>query len=344
MVAAVRTRPETFDEDLLRARRLVQSPGPARATDRGRGPLVTIAGGRVAGPGAVASPWVLDAVLGLVREHAGLLPVVFGDAPSGKAAERAGWRGVLQRRGCVLDLPSEAPGVEVETIALPWLRGRRGESVRVDERLPGRAAWIVAPLRSCRRMGLRGAIDAAIAAVATERERHGSPVDAQAWTELLRLRQSLHPSTLFVLDATVCGSEEGLRPPMLLDVLVVGPDPVACDVVGARLLGLTPERIDWLRRIAGETRTPLQLERIGLRGEGLDEHDLPVGATPIHARGGDGAYSRTHVLREILQPSRWTAPLRRRGWWTLYDRTPWGRLHAAYRTAGPSPVTTFRQE
>jgi hypothetical protein len=344
VVAAVRTRPETFGEDLLRARRLVRASGHARPTDQGRGPLVTIAGGRVAGPGAVVSPWALEAVLGLVREHAGSLPVVFGDAPSGRAAERAGWRGVLERHGCVLDLPSEAPGVEVETIDLPWLRGRRGESVRVDERLPGRAACVVAPLRSCRRMGLRGAVDAAIAAVATERERHGSPVDAQAWTELLRLRLSLHPSTLFVLDATVCGSEEGLWPPVLFDVLVVGSDPVACDAVGARLLGLTPDRIDWLRSIASETRTPLHLERLDLRGESLDERDLPAGGTTIHARGGAGAYSRTNVLREALDPSRWTAPLRRRGWWSLYDRTPWGRLHAAYRAAGPSPVSTFRQE
>lgn len=340
-VAVVRTQPETFLEDLLRAWRLAQPAREIAAKGASLGTVVSVPSLLPLGPGARVSPWALAGALELVRRSSGRpAAMVLGAAeePSPRLAG-TGLDRVLERSGISLEMPRADLEVEASLVDLPWLRGRRGGSVRVDERLSRRDAVVVGPLRRSRSLGLRGAVDAALAAVATPRERSGEPVDPEAWAELLRLRRALHPSLTCVLDATVCGSAEGIDPPLLADFIVVSRDPVACDVVAAHLLGLDPTRWSWLRRVAEASSTPLELGAHEVRGESFD-----ASALEAQRRSGVGAPAwpiptsnparGIGTLTRLTDPSRWMARWRRRGWTELYERTPWGRLHQDYRENG----------
>lgn len=353
-VAVVRTQPETFLEDLLRAWRLAQPARAARSREHDQAPLVSIPSLAAHGPGRSVSPWSLAGVLELAQRASGREPSsvmgAVGDEPRHLA--RSGLDRVLQRAGLGWDAPREDLEIEPRAVDLPWLRGRRGGAVRVDARLSGRDAFVVGPLRRSRSLGIRGAVDATLAAVATPAERSGEPVDPEAWAELLRLRRSLHPSLTCILDATVCGSAEGLDRPIVADLLIVSRDPIACDVVAAHLMGLDPSHWSWLRRVAEATGTPLDLAALDLRGESVDARALAARErASVVARPRQRALTAPRAaiaVARLLDPARWTAPWRRRRWNELYRRTPWGRLHQDYREHGEArPVAvepTNRQE
>lgn len=337
-VAVVRTQPETYAQDLLRAAHLAR-PARTPRPERDLGRVITLGEVELRDPGASIAPWALEGALALVQHLEGRAPdlVMGAVGAEHRALASSGLDRVLARHGLGVETPREDLEIAVAEVDLPWLRGRRGGSVRVDARLAGRNAMVVAPLRRSRRLGIRGAVDAALATVATPRERGAEPVDPEAWAELLRLRRHLHPSSLYLLDATVCGSVGGREQPLLTDLLIVSADPVACDVVAAHLLGHDPARWTWLRRVAEEAATPLTLDLLDLRGEALDARALQAQSTyptPWPEPRSAWAPHGVRLLADLLDPTRWTARWRRRRWNELYRRSPWGRLHQDYLEHG----------
>ncbi len=332
-VVAIRTQPETVGEDVARALRLLRTrPSPSAA-----GTWVVFDAPR-SGPGTATPPWTLDAVLTQMSERPGTATPRVG---------AVGWdpeRTVDQAVARVLahhDARAEALVAEGDEerraaprVDLPWLRGQRAAEPTVDADLIGRDLIHCGALVRDPDAGWSGAVDGALRTVARPDELQRR--DPQTMIDLLRLHDAVFASTLYLLDATVCGATDPGRRPELHDLLLAGSDPLTIDAVAARVLGFDPERVPWLRTVAEAERRDLTPGAIEIVGGGFGASSAG-GAAPhgghALARARSGRRRGARWLDRI-DPTRWIARLRRRGWVRTYERTPWGRLDEDYRRVG----------
>jgi uncharacterized protein (DUF362 family) len=102
---------------------------------------------------------------------------------------------------------------------------------------------------------------------------------------IVDLTATLRPG-LSIVDAVV--GMEGDGPIMgtarHVGVVIMGTDPVAVDVVSARVMGLVPERLDFLRRARSAGLVP---GRVEVRGERVERYAAPFDVLPDFVRARD---------------------------------------------------------
>lgn len=314
-VAVLRTQPETYEEDFDRLLRLLGN-APVSA--------LALAPPAMERPGEGALPWQLDAALEWMKARStGSEARVFLPA---EARTPSLVRRIVAAHGGVFDNTGATGNEGVESSAsLPLLRTRRAVPVTVSR------AWSVArPLvlsgwEIDARMGPRGAVATRLALAGLGDEADPGLAESGVWEELLVLQREW-ATPVHVVDATVCGPIRSLR---VENVLVAGPDAVACDATLLRLMGLDPESVPWLMRLSRAGAGVVDSNGIELLGEmpGRTERLAPLRLRRAsRSRWG----RRLAAASPISGWNRW----RRSRVERIFARTPWGRLWATYASGG----------
>lgn len=336
IVAAVATTPESYREDVRRVLVLLQRE---HAGSVGAPPPVLQVGAAMgtALPGSATKSWQLAAVIEELSAGADSPPsvevVVSRTEDPARTAEGLGWGPALQRREGGLHRAEPGDGDLVDpTIDLSRLTALWAERPRLNRSWAGRTAMLLPSLQWSRRWGIRGAVSLAVDHARAGRPSAGDEAEPQSVLELLRLYRAHHTQSIALLDATVSGSDDPAGLPRCPNLLLASRDLVALDAVGARVLGMTPRGLPWLRRLEEEGLGATDLGTIALRGGGLDNLDLRphrTGVPPRPAHGGMWA-RWGEGLRRIYHGLVWK-PWIGRPLLRLYASTPWGRLEADLR-------------
>ncbi len=213
-------------------------------------------------------PEVVRAAIRLVRE-AGGEPLV-GDSPGmgdlRKVAEKAGILDVANEEGAVLAEMDEAVLVK-----------NRGRFQRFEISRAAYEADAIINLPKLKTHGmttLTGAVKNLFGCIPGRRKvqwHFNSGVNRDAFARMLVELCGLLKPRLTIMDAVVGmeGNGPGSGDPRRIGAVIAGSDPVAVDVVSAKVVGMEPERLLVLRSAAeagiGETR----LEEIRILGEPL---------------------------------------------------------------------------
>jgi uncharacterized protein (DUF362 family) len=176
----------------------------------------------------------------------------------------------------------------------------------------------------------------------------------QTLVDLLTIQQEIHPGVFAVMDGTTAGNGPGPRTmtPEVKNVILASADQVAIDAVAAKLMGMDPLSIDYIRLAherglgVGDVR---ELELVGDDVSGENWH-FEVGQSFHKFLGWLGWYGPTKVLQRLVFRTplvkipifisefnhdyvHW--PLKERG---IYQRwretTAWGQLFAKYEAEG----------
>jgi uncharacterized protein (DUF362 family) len=86
------------------------------------------------------------------------------------------------------------------------------------------------------------------------------------------LNMKIRPS-LTIIDG-IYGLERGpdfLGTPHRMDLIIAGKDVFSCDIVGAMVMGIEPNEVEYLREFASLTGRSVSLERIEVLGEPIDQ-------------------------------------------------------------------------
>jgi uncharacterized protein (DUF362 family) len=176
----------------------------------------------------------------------------------------------------------------------------------------------------------------------------------QTLVDLLTIQKEIHPGIFAVMDGTTAGNGPGPRTmtPEVKNVILASADQVAIDAVAAKLMGMDPLSIDYIR-LAHERGLGIgdvkEIELVGDDVSGENWH-FEVGQSFHKFLGWLGWYGPTRVLQKLIFRTplvkipifvsefnhdyvHW--PLKERG---IYQRwretTPWGRLFARYEDEG----------
>lgn len=304
-VAALRARPETVLDDL---RRLCALAGLPEALAGAHGVTLTCGG----------TPWQLDGVARALRGDG------FDDLdallPRGPRARRGALARVLHTQGISRRRGGDAPRVEVKPRArMHALPKAFPEGLFVPEGLAGRGAAQLGDLET-------GAMACALALLG-DRAHRVRPWRDRALVDLLAVQRELHPGLFALLDGTA--SHGGL--------LLASRDPVALDVVAARLAGLDPGRVERLRLAHDDGLGVADPRDIDLVGDGLtadrwNPYDLPARALP--APRASSALRRFFSLPPFTRLLSETDALRDKMRARERPDGPWGDLYARYALTG----------
>lgn len=307
-VAVVQTRPETVLADYARLLHL------AGITGAGDQPLhlLTAPSRRRPGPAQACPPWQLEgvarALLAAGRQPHDLALSVPPATPRDHEPLPT-WRRVLT--GCGIDDPLAEPTSDVSTLVLAMVQAHP-------------------------RLGLPGTVGALAAAWLASADRAELSTNAEPLVSAWRQRSSGLAGA--VLDATVCGDGSGGRSsdPVAVHLLLAGRDPIAVDVVAARLVGFDPTKLPLQTALAAAgigCADPTSVTLVG------DTATLPASLELASARTFGG--SRGVALgprwwrrwRDRLAEAR-PRPLAARRAQRRYESQPWGRLHREYDRRG----------
>jgi uncharacterized protein (DUF362 family) len=94
-----------------------------------------------------------------------------------------------------------------------------------------------------------GAMKNAFGGLLNEHRHWTHPVIHQTLVDLLMIQQRIHPGIFAVMDGTFAGDGPGPRCmiPHVKDVILASSDQVAIDAVAARMMGMDPLEIDYIR-------------------------------------------------------------------------------------------------
>ena len=346
-VALVTARPETILDDY---RRVMELAGIAVPSFTGRPALLA---GRERGgwfPGSGSPPWQLDGVLQALegtRSASGtgngaLAPestdissqwdVVAVDAAGGGLLDPAGgwgWEEVLARHGAVQARVSDWENSPVHSDSpLPALTSALPAGLRFPPPLKGRSALLLPVLRILPGWPLAGSTAMLQGLLGPRRRKLRVPL-SEVRAESVAFAKEMFPDLYAVMDATLWGVARGSgRHSVARNVLIAGDDPVAVDAVAARLAGLEPRIIPWMRLCAERKLGAVSESDIRLVGS-RELLDLDFQVSPANL-GSSGAGSSTFPV------GNW--------FWRRFQRprilrkhrsSPWGRLFQEYKEYRP---------
>jgi len=167
--------------------------------------------------------------------------------------------------------------------------------------------------------------------------------------DLLAIQQEIHPGLFAVMDGTIAGNGAGPRAmePVVKDYLLASADQVAIDAISAKMMGIEPMALDYIR-IAHErglgVGNPSEIEVLGEDISGVD-FGFRVRET-FASRGQKAIYHGwlkrlEHVLlRSPIVPWSYLASnlYYNLFWFNIYGKkrvraalqTPWGKLFQTY--------------
>ena len=342
-VALVLARPETIVDDY---RRVMSLAGIDDSFFDGRPALVAARPGSGWFPGTATPPWQLDGVLAAMEgSRSGLESPLAGvghgtgsaggewslaavDSSGGGLVDPAGgwaWQDVLARHGATQAKVSQWDRSPVHPQRpLPSLTAALPDGLRFPTPLQGRPVLLLPVLRLMPEWPLAGSVAMLQGLHGRVRRNLKAPL-SEVRAECVALAREMFPVLGTVMDATVIGVTRGHgTEPVARNVLLAGDDPVAVDAVAARLVGLEPRSIPWLRlcgdrKLGAVNQADIQL--VGSR-ELVDlDFQIPpatLGSAGPRFRGlsGGGWFWQRFQKPRILNK---------------YRSSPWGRLFQEYK-------------
>lgn len=357
VVALVRATPATVLEDVARAMRLAGYRDhlvPAAPTA-----LKINISWQHWYPACSTTPWQLDGVIRTLLADGFPQPSLFGAhngtvVVSARAGERANKHvPVIQRHGI--------RSIHLEDVA--WTRYEPRHplltlhevfpaGIRIPTCLIGTNVVHLPTVKTHVFTTITGAMKNAFGGLLFERRHYCHATIHETLVDLLAIQREIHRGLFAVADGTFVGDGPG---PRCMDVtergiLVAGADPVAVDATIARLMGLDPYAIPFLRLAHERGLGTADARAIGVVGEDLDA--LRWQAHPqrdtFASRGQKAIYwgplkrLEKVLLRTVITPWAYLASRAYHDlyWYNVYGRArvrrarqgAWGRLFDQYPT------------
>ena len=279
-VAVVRTRPETVLSDIGRAMRLAEY-GSFLSPDAETLLKINISWQHYY-PACSTTPWQMEGVIQTLREdgYDGLIPAHNGtvvvDPHEGAHNNR---HSVVERRCGLSPVFLDEPPTR-------WVRYEPRSKMRVldeiypdgiqiPEIFPGKNVVHLPTVKTHVFTTLTGAMKNAFGGLLHRRRHWTHSVIHETLVDLLSIQREIHPGIFAVMDGTLAGDGPGPRAMRWHEknVLLASADQVAIDATAARLMGLDPMEIGFIR-LAHEAGlgvgTPADIEVVGEDIEGIN--------------------------------------------------------------------------
>jgi uncharacterized protein (DUF362 family) len=221
-------------------------------------------------PGFQTTPWVLEAVIEIVRNHVGELVVVEADTSTTSAdrgARSTGLLDVCRRHAIPFVNLSREPFV-----AVPISSGLHFQhQVELPEILTRTHLISLPVLKTHCLTGMTGAIKNQYGCLPLNRYLY-HPILDRVLADLLSV---LRPS-FCLMDGTIGAEGDGPKEgePRVADLLLASTDPVAMDAVAARVMGLDPDEIEHIQACARQGLGQADLKQISVVGRDIGDLNL----------------------------------------------------------------------
>ncbi|HNW59387.1 MAG TPA: DUF362 domain-containing protein [bacterium] len=206
---------------------------------------------------------------------------------------------------------------------------------------------------------MTGAMKNAFGGLLNERRHWTHPVIHETLVDLLRIQKKIHKGILAVMDGTFAGDGPGPRcmTPHVKNILLASTDQVAIDAIAARLMGMDPLSIKFIR-LAHEAGLgcgdPREIEIVGDEEAGRENWHFagPFKKMTFASRMQHRIYwgplkkPLEWTLKTVLAPWSYIASVTYHDsfWYPLFARrkmaaalsSPWGRLFRNYEALHPT--------
>jgi uncharacterized protein (DUF362 family) len=206
---------------------------------------------------------------------------------------------------------------------------------------------------------MTGAMKNAFGGLLNERRHWTHPVIHETLVDLLRIQQKIHKGIFAVMDGTFAGDGPGPRcmTPHVKNILLASSDQVAIDATAARLMGMDPLSIKFIR-LAHEAGLgcgdPREIEIVGDEEAGRENwhfvgpfHKMTFASRMQHRiYWGPLKKPLEWTLKTVLAPWSYIASVAYHDsfWYPVFAKrkmelalgSPWGRLFRNYETLKPS--------
>ena len=283
-VAVVRTTPRTVLEDYSR---LMELAGIREALPVG--PEVSLRiniSWHVYMPACSTTPWQLEAVIAKLLEtghprakiYAAQNRTVVVDCRVG--AVNNNLQPVLDRNGIEIQYLNEKPTkwVKYEPKAkMSVLNDVFPKGILVPERLIGSNVIHMPTLKTHVFTTTTGAMKNAFGGLLQENRHWTHAVIHETLVDLLAIQKEIHPGLFAVMDGSIAGDGPGPRAmrPQIANLLLASNDMVAIDATAARLMGIDPMSLKYIR-LAHEAGLgvgdPAEIEMVGDDVSGVNLH------------------------------------------------------------------------
>ena len=294
-VAILEARPETIDDDYHRLLKLAGLLPPEGLL---RDLLVCARPGRGRDLGRGCPPWQIKGCAEALAPGAGALETGPGGAAALPGAVGAMLEGVPVEAwaGATLE-----PAPYRAAQPLPALESSLEKGLALSPHLRERRPLLLTSVSLAEGGRLEAAVSALAGWLAPERRHRSRIPEAEVLAEVLGLAGELFGGLGVVCDMTVLGirRRSGGRARLDRNVLLAGNDPVAVDAVLARMIGLPPAGLPWLRLAQVRGIGNSEASRIELLGDShLIDLDFQIPEDSF-AAGKGGFLSRLVPTRTV---------------------------------------------
>lgn len=255
-VAALHTRPETVLDDYYGLMRLCDyEQNLLKETDT---LLKVNLSWRIWYPGSSTTPWQLDGVIrALLRDgYAGERILAVYDSTAGADARQGALSnrlGLVQEHYGIRDLPTNTGNVEWVRYApkrpLAALDRISPDGIYLPKSFFGKNVLQLPTMKTDAITILAGAVKNGAGGL-LDRDLYSAQADIHdLLVDLLQIQQEIHSGIFCVMDGTFAGEGPGPRAlrPYLKNTILASADPVALDATAARMMGIDPLRIRFIR-------------------------------------------------------------------------------------------------
>jgi uncharacterized protein (DUF362 family) len=224
------------------------------------------------------------------------------------------------------------------------------EGIHIPKRLIGSNIIHLPTVKTHVFTTMTGAMKNAFGGLLHERRHWTHSVIHETLVDLLNIQKEIHPGIFAVMDGTFAGDGPGPRCMRWheKDVILASSDQVAIDATAARMMGLDPLKLDFIR-LAYEQGLgmgdPGEIEIVGEDISGVNYH-FEGGANTFASRGQKAIYwgplkpLEKLLLRTVLTPWSYVASRFYHDvyWWNFVGKgrvekalkTKWGKLFLSY--------------
>ena len=355
-VALVQTTPDTVLDDVAEA---MQAAGCAAALDRSAETALKI---NVSWhhwyPACSTTPWQLDGVIRKLKADGFEPESLFGahnrtvvvDAHVGERRNKH--LPVVTAHGIRnIHLYEDDAWVRYEPKGrLRTLHEVYPEGVRIPQRLIGANIIHLPTVKTHVFTTITGAMKNAFGGLLFEKRHYCHATIHETLVDLLMIQQEIHPGVFAVMDGTLAGEGAGPRCMRVHErnLLLAGADQVAVDATSARLMGLDPFEIPFLRMAHEDGLGTADAREIEVVGADIDRVRWQVAARQdtFASRGQKAIYwgplkrLEKLLLRTVIAPWSYAASRLYHDvyWYNLIGRGrvrqalsgPWGQLFQRY--------------
>ena len=355
-VAVVWTTPESVIEDYARVMHLADY-GEHVPTDRDTALKINISW-HIFYPGCSTTPWQLDGVIQTMLDHGHPRELIHGchnrtvvvSAETGEVNNKMR-PVVVDKHGLRNVYLWEEEWIKFEPRAkMAVLYDIYPDGIEIPKRFLGENIIHLPTLKTHVFTGMTGAMKNAFGGLLQEKRHWTHAVIHETLADLLAIQQEIHPGIFAVMDGTFAGDGPGPRcmRPHVKNVLLASQDQVAIDAVAAKLMGLDPMSVPFIRhgheRGLGVGRFD-EIELVGDDVSGVNFH-FAAAQNTLASTGQKLIYHGPLKPLEHLLLRTWLVPWSYMAsrfyhdvlWYPLIGRqrvaealqTPWGKLFQQY--------------